>query len=56
VVVGVFEAAFLCAGDGCAEGGEDDDVVGVFLEDVSGAFLEGGSHFGVAIVLLRRGI
>jgi hypothetical protein len=56
VVVGVFEAAFLCAGDGCAEGGEDDDVVGVFLEDVSGAFLEGGGHFGVAIVLLRRGI
>jgi hypothetical protein len=26
------------------------------LEDVSGAFLEGGGHFGVAIVLLRRGI
>ncbi|CAG8700643.1 7934_t:CDS:2, partial [Scutellospora calospora] len=44
VVVGVFEAAFLCAGDGRAEGGEEDDVVGVLLEDVFGAFLEEG-HF-----------
>lgn len=45
VVVGVFEAAFLCAGDGGAEGGEDDYVGGVFLEDVFGAFLEEG-HLG----------
>jgi hypothetical protein len=55
VVVGVFEAAFLCARDGRAEGGEDDDVVGVFLEDVAGAFLEGGGHVGVAIALLWQG-
>jgi len=44
VVVGVFEAAFFGSGDGRAEGGEEDDVVGVFLEDVFGAFLEEG-HF-----------
>lgn len=46
VVVGVFEAAFLCAGDGGAQGGEEDDVVGVFLEDVFGAFLEEGHRGG----------
>ena len=45
VVVGVFEAAFLCAGDGGAQGGEEDDVVGVFLEDVFGAFLDEVGHF-----------
>jgi hypothetical protein len=44
MVVGVFEAAFFCSGDGGAEGGEEDDVVGVFLEDVFGAFLEEGGH------------
>lgn len=45
VVVGVFEAAFLRAGDGGAQCGEEDYVGGVFLEDVFGAFLEEG-HCG----------
>lgn len=49
VVVGVFEAAFLCAGDGGAQGGKEDDVVGVFLEDVFGAFLKEG-HCGGGFV------
>jgi hypothetical protein len=51
MVVGVFEAAFLCARDGGAEGGEEDDVVGVFLEDVFGASLEEGGHFVFFIAL-----
>ena len=45
VVVGVFEAAFFGAGDGGAQGGEEDYVGGVFLENVFGAFLEEG-HCG----------
>jgi len=45
MVVGVFEAAFLCSRDGRAQGGEEDDVVGVFLEDVFGAFLQEAGHF-----------
>lgn len=46
MVVGIFEAALLCACDGCAEGGEEDDVVGVPLENVLGAFLDEAGHVG----------
>ena len=34
VIVGVFQAAFVGAGGGCAEGGEENDIVGAFLKDV----------------------
>jgi hypothetical protein len=52
VVVGVFEAALFGAGDGGAEGGEEDDVVWVFLEDVFGAFLEEGHGCLEGLVLI----
>jgi hypothetical protein len=52
MVVGVFEAAFLCSGDGRAEGGEEDDVVGVLLEDVFGAFLDEAGHFGLGLLVV----
>ena len=40
MVVGIAESAFLRAGDGCAQSGEDDYVVGVLLEDVLETFLD----------------
>ena len=48
VVVGIIEAAFFCAGDGRAQGGEDYDVGGLFLEDVARAFLNEACHFAVS--------
>jgi hypothetical protein len=52
MVVGVFETAFLCSCDGRAEGGEEDDVVGVLLEDVFGAFLDEAGHFGLGLLVV----
>ena len=42
--MGVFESTLLGAGDGGAEGGEEDDVGGVLLEDGLGAFLDEVCH------------
>ena len=39
--IGIFEVAFVGAGYGGTEGGEDDDVGGVFFEDVGEAFADG---------------
>lgn len=49
MVVGIFEAALFGTGDGCAEGGEEDDVVGLFGEDVFGAPLDEACHAGKVI-------
>lgn len=40
--IGIAEAAFVGTGYGSAEGGEEDDVIWVFLKDVSQPFLELG--------------
>ena len=44
MVLGIFEAALFGSCDGCAESGEEDDVVGLFGEDVLGAFLDKARH------------
>ena len=38
--VGIAEATFVGAGDGCAEGGEEDDIIRMLVKDVSQSFLE----------------
>ena len=40
--IGIAEAAFVGAGYGGAKGGEEDDVIWVFLKDVFQSFLELG--------------
>ena len=40
--IGIAEAAFVGSGYGGTEGGEEDNVIGVFLKDVSQSFLELG--------------
>lgn len=40
--VGIAQAAFVGAGYGGAEGGDEDDVIWVFLKDVFQSFLELG--------------
>ena len=44
--VGVFESAAVGTRYGCAEGGEDADVGGVFAEDFEEAFAYWPWHFG----------
>lgn len=44
--VGIFETALFGAGDGGAEGGEDDDVGGGFVEDLFESSGSGGSGHG----------
>jgi hypothetical protein len=44
VIAGIFESALLRFRDGCAESGEDDDVVRLLLENVLRAFLYESSH------------
>jgi len=44
--VGVAETAFVGASEGRAEGREEDDVIGVFLQDVFQSFLELSHHGG----------
>lgn len=43
--VGMAEAAFIGSGYGSAESGEEDNVIGMFLEDILQAFLE-LCHYG----------
>jgi len=45
MVVCVSETAFLRSCDGCAKGGQEDDILRVLLEDVPEAFLDGTCHF-----------
>ena len=40
--IGIAEAAFVGAGYGGAESGEEDDVIWVFLKDIFQSFLELG--------------
>ena len=44
--IGIAEATFIGAGYGGAEGGEEDDVIWVFLKDVFQSFLELGHKGG----------
>lgn len=43
--VGVFEVSFVATGYGRAERREDDDIRGVFFEDLREAAADGGGHF-----------
>jgi hypothetical protein len=46
MVVRITEPAFLGACDWCSQGGEEDDVVWVLLEDILRSFLNEGGHGG----------
>jgi len=45
MIVSVSQPAFLRSCDGCSEGGEEDDIVGILLEDVLDALLYEAGHY-----------
>jgi hypothetical protein len=45
MIVCISESSFLCARYRCPKCGEEDDVLGVLLEDVFDTFLEEACHF-----------
>lgn len=49
----VFQSAFVCFCDWGAEGGQDDYIVWLFLEDVLDAFLDEAGHVGDLYPLWR---
>lgn len=52
--IGIAEAAFVGTGYGGAEGGEEDNVIWVFLKDVFQPFLELGHQGGKREKLVGR--
>jgi hypothetical protein len=46
MIVCISESSFLCARYGCPKCREEDDVLGVLLENIFDAFLEEACHFG----------
>jgi len=47
MVISIFEAAFVSASDGCTESGQEDDVLGILLEDVLHPLLNKACHIRV---------
>ena len=43
--IGIAESAFVRSGYRSTEGGQEDDVIGVFLKDISQSFVE-MCHYG----------